>query len=92
MRRVSIIIPTLNESSSLGRALRHVAVLDPPPLEVLVVDGGSEDETVAIAQAAGIPVISCDRRGRSVQMNYGANVAIGDILAFSMPILGCQTT
>jgi rSAM/selenodomain-associated transferase 2 len=82
MPRVSIIIPTLNESSSLGRTLRHLAVLDPSALEVLVVDGGSDDETVAIAQAAGIQVLSCNRRGRSVQMNYGAKVAIGDILCF----------
>jgi rSAM/selenodomain-associated transferase 2 len=82
MPRVSIIIPTLNESSSLGRTLRHLAVLDPSALEILVVDGGSDDETVAIAQAAGIQTLSCDRRGRSVQMNHGAKVAIGDVLCF----------
>lgn len=82
MPRVSIIIPTLNESSSLGRTLRHLAVLDPSALEVIVVDGGSDDETVAIAQAAGVQILACDRRGRSVQMNYGAKVAIGDILCF----------
>lgn len=82
MPRVSIIIPTLNESSSLGRTLRHLAVLDPSALEVLVVDGGSHDETMAIAKTAGVQVLSCDRQGRSVQMNYGAKVAIGDILCF----------
>ncbi len=82
MLRISIIIPTLNESSNLGRTLRHLAVLDPPALEVIVVDGGSDDETVAIAQAAGIQVLSSDRRGRSVQMNDGAKAAIGDILCF----------
>ena len=82
MLRVSIIIPTLNESSSLGRTLQHLAVLNPPALEVIVVDGGSHDETVAIAQAAGIQVLSCDRSGRSVQMNDGAKVAIGDVLCF----------
>lgn len=82
MLRVSIIIPTFNESSNLGRTLRHLAVLDPPALEVLVVDGGSDDGTVAIAQSAGVLVLLCDRRGRSVQMNYGANGAIGDVLCF----------
>jgi rSAM/selenodomain-associated transferase 2 len=82
MLRVSIIIPTLNEASSLGRTLRQIQVLDPPPTEVLVVDGGSQDETVAIAQAAGVQVQLCDRSGRSVQMNYGARAAQGDILCF----------
>ena len=37
---LSIIIPTLNEAASLGRTLANVRALDPPALEVLVVDGG----------------------------------------------------
>jgi rSAM/selenodomain-associated transferase 2 len=82
MLNVSIIIPTLNESSSLGRTLRNLAILDPPPLEVLVVDSGSDDDTVAIAQSSFATVISCDRRGRAVQMNYGAQMATGDLLCF----------
>ena len=81
MSRVSIIIPTLNEGSSLGRTLRHLTLLDPPALEVLVVDGGSHDRTVAIAQAAGVQVLS-SHCGRSTQMNYGAEAARGDILCF----------
>ncbi len=82
MLRVSIIIPTLNEASSLGRTLRQLAVLDPSALEVLVVDGGSQDQTVAIAKAAGVQILSCDRCGRSVQMNHGAEAAMGEILCF----------
>ena len=82
MLRVSIVIPTLNEANSLGRTLRQLKVLDPPPLEVLVVDGGSQDETLAIAQVVGIQVLTCDRRGRSVQMNYGAKLATGDVVVF----------
>lgn len=82
MFQVSIIIPTLNEASSLGRTLRQLTVLDPPPAEVLVVDGGSQDETVAIAQLAGVQVLMCDRGGRSVQMNHGAKLAQGNILCF----------
>ncbi|MGG6282369.1 TIGR04283 family arsenosugar biosynthesis glycosyltransferase [Leptolyngbya sp. AN03gr2] len=80
--QVSIVIPTLNEASRLGRTLRQLAVLEPSAIEVLVVDGGSQDETVPIAQAAGAKVIQCDRRGRSVQMNYGAKSAIGDVVCF----------
>ena len=82
MSVVSVIIPTLNESNSLERTLQQLKMLVPPPLEVLVVDGGSQDETVTIAQAAGVQVLSCDRRGRAIQMNYGAKLARGDILCF----------
>ncbi|MGB7709703.1 MAG: glycosyltransferase, partial [Microcoleus sp.] len=48
MNRVSIIIPTLNEATCLERTLRQLSILNPPAWEVLVVDGGSQDETVAI--------------------------------------------
>ncbi len=82
MSSVSIVIPTLNEASSLRRTLRQLAILDPPALEVLVIDGGSQDETVTIAQSFGVQVLLCDQAGRSVQMNRGANVAKGDILCF----------
>ena len=82
MFQVSIIIPTLNEANSLGRTLRQLTVLDPPPAEVLVVDGGSQDETVAIARLAGVQVLICDRSGRSVQMNHAATVAQGNVLCF----------
>lgn len=79
---VSIIIPTLNEATTLERTLRHLKILDPPAWEILVVDGGSEDETVAIAQMADISVIVCKYTGRSVQMNQGAEVATGNVLCF----------
>ena len=82
MSGVSIIIPTLNEASSLKRTLRQLSVLEPSALEVWVVDGGSTDETVALAQSYGVQVLSCDRSGRSVQMNHGAKSASGDILCF----------
>jgi rSAM/selenodomain-associated transferase 2 len=82
MLDVSIIIPTLNEASSLGRTLRQLSVLEPAPTEILVADGGSQDATVAIAQAAGVKVLTCDRQGRSVQMNQGAKMAVGEVLCF----------
>lgn len=79
---VSIIIPTLNEASCLERTLRHLNVLTPPPLDVVVVDGGSEDETVAIASSAGVQVILSKDSGRSIQMNQGAQQAKGEVLCF----------
>ncbi|MGB7895721.1 MAG: glycosyltransferase [Microcoleus sp.] len=82
MARVSIIIPAFNEANCLERTLRQLSILNPPPWEVLVVDGGSQDETVAIALSAGIRVIPSSIAGRSVQMNLGAQVATGEILCF----------
>jgi rSAM/selenodomain-associated transferase 2 len=82
MTGVSIIIPTLNEASCLNRTLCHLSLLDPTAREVLVVDGGSQDETVEIAYQQGISVIRAEQSGRSVQMNRGAEVATGDILCF----------
>lgn len=81
MKRVSIVIPTLNEASCLGRTLRHLSLLEPCAREVLVVDAGSADETVAIAHAAGVRVLQSSR-GRAAQMNLGARAATGEILCF----------
>jgi rSAM/selenodomain-associated transferase 2 len=90
MSQVSIVIPTFNEAASLGRTLRQLTLLNPTAKEVIVVDGGSEDETVAVAKqdfsscnkTLNVQVLSCERRGRSIQMNYGASAATGDILCF----------
>jgi len=82
MSTVSIIIPTLNEASSLGRTLRHLSLLNPPAKEILVVDAKSTDETVSIALSYGVPVVSSPQRGRAIQMNLGAKIATGDFLCF----------
>jgi len=80
--QVSIIIPTLNESDYLQKTLDNLALLNPPPQEILVVDGGSQDNTVEIAREAGIPVLVSSQGGRSIQMNLGAEKAQGDFLCF----------
>jgi glycosyltransferase involved in cell wall biosynthesis len=90
MLSVSIIIPTLNEAICLERTLHRLTLLDQPAKEVLVVDGGSEDETVVTAKRnlelfsapTEVKVISFNKRGRSIQINYGASLAIGEILCF----------
>ncbi|MEL6163649.1 MAG: glycosyltransferase, partial [Cyanobacteria bacterium J06628_3] len=51
MCSVSIIIPALNEESSLGKTLRQLTLLSPAPKEIIVVDGGSEDKTVIRAKS-----------------------------------------
>jgi rSAM/selenodomain-associated transferase 2 len=82
MARISIIIPTLNESATLERTLRCLNGLHPSAWEIIVVDGNSEDETWAIAHRAGVSVITAPQRGRAIQMNYGAKAATGDALCF----------
>lgn len=82
MQNVSIVIPALNEAKCLQRTLRQLSLLDPPAWEVVVVDGGSEDETVAIAISSGVRVIHSNGRGRSLQMNQGAEAATGEIICF----------
>ena len=82
MSNISIIIPTLNEASCLGRTLRNLSLLYPPAKEIIIVDGGSKDETIAIAKTSNVQVINCEKRGRSRQMNQGALAATGDVLCF----------
>lgn len=77
--KLSVIIPTLNEAESIQRAIETSLALS--PLEVIVADGGSTDDTVAIAQQLECEVIECPR-GRASQQNAGAAAASGDVLLF----------
>jgi rSAM/selenodomain-associated transferase 2 len=77
--RISVIVPTLNEQAHLPATLKGVTLA--PGDELIVVDGGSTDQTVAIAQQFTLQVLH-SRRGRAVQMNWGARHAHGDILLF----------
>src|ERR1051325_10888183 len=80
MTGVTIIIPMLNEAAGLPRLLRSLAVLEPPPGEVLAVDGGSADTSVAIVEAAGLRVVQCDTRGRAAAINRGVQEATAPII------------
>jgi rSAM/selenodomain-associated transferase 2 len=76
---LSIIIPVINESNHLAHTL--VTVNAATNIEVIVVDGGSWDDTVQIAKDAGAKVIHSER-GRAVQMNAGAAIATSPNLLF----------
>jgi rSAM/selenodomain-associated transferase 2 len=81
MMRFSIIVPVLNEEGVLEDQLIHLTrQCAHHECEVLIVDGGSHDATVAIAQRYG-QVIAAPR-GRAAQMNAGAAAASGDVLIF----------
>src|ERR687885_877753 len=85
--QISIIIPVLNEAATIEKTLTRLH--DIADIEVIVVDGGSRDETVAIAHRCGkifapsskLKVIPA-AAGRARQMNAGAAMATGDILLF----------
>ncbi|MEM1022797.1 MAG: TIGR04283 family arsenosugar biosynthesis glycosyltransferase [Myxococcota bacterium] len=79
--QVSLVIPALNEAQALSSALRAALNLEPPALELILVDGGSTDGTVTLAEEAGVRVLHA-ARGRALQMNLGAQVARGGILCF----------
>ena len=77
---VSIIVPVLNEGRLIGDFLRHLRSVA-PTAEIIVVDGGSCDETTLIAQSLADLIITAPR-GRAVQMNAGAAVARGEVFWF----------
>jgi len=80
MKKLSVIVPMLNEAGAIAatlRAIRHGA----PDAEIVVVDGGSIDTSVAVAKPL-CDYVFVTRRGRAVQMNSGARASHGDVLAF----------
>lgn len=79
--KLSIIVPVLNEASTLPALLPALTLLLDSGAEVLLVDGGSHDHTDTIAEQAGWRVIR-SARGRACQMNAGVLHASGDVLLF----------
>ena len=77
---LSIIIPVLNEARNIEKTLLNLP--QKSNIEIIVVDGGSQDETVEIAQHFRVKVICSLAAGRAQQMNLGAAAATGDILLF----------
>lgn len=79
--RLSLVVPTLNEAAGIVAALDALAPLRLRGHEVIVVDGGSGDDTVALALPRADRVLVAPR-GRATQMNAGAEVARGGIFVF----------
>lgn len=79
--RLSIIIPVLNEAAGIGPLLLRLAPLREHGAQLVVVDGGSGDDTAALAAPHADLVIAA-QRGRASQMHAGALAASGDTLLF----------
>ncbi len=75
---ISVVIPTLNEASFI---LQTIEAAKTNHVEIIVVDGGSTDETRELAIKAGVKVIQSPR-GRGRQLNEGALHAVGKIIIF----------
>lgn len=88
---LSIIIPTYNEEKNIERLVLHLEKnVKNEKYEIIVVDGNSEDKTVAVAKSLGLNVLISPLKGRASQMNYGVKHAKGNVYYFvhadSLPV------
>ena len=79
--KLSVVIPALNESEQIEYCLNGLQLLRQQGHEIIVVDGGSNDNTVSLALPLCDRVIQ-SRKSRSIQMNSGAAEATGHCILF----------
>lgn len=78
---LAIVIPVLNEAPAIGPLLVELATWRAAGDTIIVVDGGSDDATVAIAEQCGAQVLK-SARGRARQMNAGAAASAAGVMWF----------
>jgi len=81
LTQISIIIPTINEAKNLPLLLSDLSIIHKDK-EILIVDGGSEDRTIDIANIYGAKVYKSKERNRGLQINMGAKNSKGEWLIF----------
>lgn len=81
---ISIIVPVYNEAKGIKKFIDTLSSLLEPQdkTELIIVDGGSLDETVEICKEKNVTVLKSPKKGRANQMNFGAKHAKGNILYF----------
>lgn len=89
MVSVSVVVPIYNAMRTLPSHLAAIARLNPMPLEILLVDNGSTDGTLAVLydfardqRSFGVKVLEEPRRGAAAARNSGFQAAKGDVIAF----------
>jgi len=82
---VSVVIPAYNAEDTLGACLEALGAQSAPPdrYEVIVVDDGSDDGTVAVAREHGVRLVRQPNAGPAAARNTGARAARGKILLFT---------
>lgn len=81
--KLSVIIPVLNEAGIIEKLVSYLRTYGGDVIrEIIVVDGGSTDQSTELASGAGALTVQSPGKGRAAQMNYGASHATGDILYF----------
>ena len=81
MPKISIVIPTINEANNLPLLLSDLSIIDKEG-EILIVDCGSEDKTVDVANIYGAKVYKSKERNRGLQLDMGAKNSKGEWLFF----------
>lgn len=81
---VSVVIPCYNYARFLRQALESVLAQTHPPMDVVVVDDGSSDESVAVARTFGerVQIVAQKNQGVSAARNAGISTTRGDYVAF----------
>src|SRR5262245_14685301 len=82
--RFSVVMPSLNHGRFIRTAIDSVLSQDYPALELLVMDGGSSDDTVHILKSYGnrLTYVSQKDRGQSDAINRGLQRSQGDIVCW----------
>ena len=81
MPKISIIIPTINEANNLPLLLSDLSSIQKKG-EIIIVDCGSEDKTIDIANIYGAKIFIAKERNRGLQLDIGARNSKGDWLIF----------
>ena len=81
MSKISIIIPTINEASNLPLLLSDLSTIHKDG-EIIIIDCGSEDKTIDIANIYGAKVFLSKEKNRGLQLDIGARNSKGEWLIF----------